>query len=94
MSEKRFLGAYGKTNKILEKGKCDYDLEYAEDVQKVVDLLNSLNDENEQLRQTIKKMKSDEAIRKAYANLNKKEREKHSQGNATYTRKSDLEVMY
>ena len=37
---------------------------------------------------------SDEAIRQAYSDLNRREREKHSQGNATYTRKSDFEVMY
>ena len=33
-----------------------------DDVKYIVDLLNQLNDENEQLRQTIKEMKSDEKL--------------------------------
>ena len=38
---------------------------------------------------------SDEAIKQAYADLNRREREKHSQGNATYTGKINrTEVIY
>lgn len=38
---------------------------------------------------------SDEAIKQAYADLNRREREKHSQGDATYTAKMNLnEVIY
>lgn len=37
---------------------------------------------------------SDEAIKQAYADLNRREREKHSQGNATYTAKNQTEAIY
>lgn len=38
---------------------------------------------------------SDEQIKQAYADLNRREREKHSQGNATYTSKiNPNEVIY
>lgn len=37
---------------------------------------------------------SDEAIKQAYADLNRREREKHSQGNVTYVAKNQNEVFY
>lgn len=38
---------------------------------------------------------SDESIKQAYADLNRREREKHSQGNATYvSKRNQNEVIY
>lgn len=55
--------------------------------------------ENEQLQKQLNKCcrskLSDEAIKQAYADLNRREREKHSQGNATYAVKiNQNEVIY
>lgn len=64
--------------------------------------INTLVKENEQLKEQVqilnkccKHKLSDEAIKQAYADLNRREREKHSQGNATYTAKiNQNEVIY
>ncbi len=100
MSEKRFTYRWGSD--------IDYEQEIFYDNHKpigfveVVGKLNKLYEENEQLKEQVQilnkccKLKlSDEAIKQAYADLNRREREKHSQGNATYTAKiNQNEVIY
>ena len=56
--------------------------------------IRGLEKENEQLKEQVQILNkccrlklSDEAIKQAYADLNRREREKHSQGNAAYTAK-------
>lgn len=64
--------------------------------------LNELYEENEQLKEQVQILNkccrhksSDEYIKQAYADLNRREREKHSQGNATYVVKiNQNEVIY
>lgn len=64
--------------------------------------IQSLKEENEQLKEQVQILNeccrfksSDEAIKQAYADLNCREREKHSQGNVTYTTKiNQNEVIY
>lgn len=74
-----------------------------------VDLLNEeqskireLEEENERLKEQVQILNkccgpklSDKAIKQAYAELNRREIEKHSQGNAAYTAKiNQNEVVY
>ena len=64
--------------------------------------IRGLEKENEQLKEQVQILNkccrlklSDEAIKQAYADLNRREREKHSQGNAAYTAKiNQNEVIY
>ena len=64
--------------------------------------INKLKEENEQLKEQVQILNkccrhksSDEYIKQAYADLNRREREKHSQGNATYIAKiNQNEVIY
>ena len=64
--------------------------------------IKKLEKDNEQLKEQVQILNkccrlklSDEAIKQAYADLNRREREKHSQGNAAYTAKiNQNEVIY
>lgn len=64
--------------------------------------IRGLEKENEQLKEQVQILNkccrlklSDEAIKQAYADLNRREREKHSQGNAAHTAKiNQNEVIY
>ena len=64
------------------------------ELKKKNELISDLKEENEQLKEQVQILNkccrlklSDEAIKQAYADLNRREIEKHSQGNATYTAK-------
>jgi len=69
---------------------------------KQLERINALEKENEQLKEQVQILNkccrlklSDEMIKQAYADLNRREREKHSQGNATYVATMNQnEVMY
>ena len=69
---------------------------------KQLERIKELEKENEQLKEQVQILNkccrlklSDEAIKQAYADLNRREREKHSQGNAAYTAKiNQNEVIY
>lgn len=72
----------------FERKKCEYFNKYNK---KHLDNIQ-LKEENEQLKEQVQILNkccrhksSDEYIKQAYADLNRREREKHSQGNATYT---------
>ena len=74
----------------FERKKCEYFNKYNK---KHLDNIQ-LKEENEQLKEQVQILNkccrhksSDEYIKQAYADLNRREREKHSQGNATYIAK-------
>ena len=82
----------------FERKKCEYFNKYNK---KHLDNIQ-LKEENEQLKEQVQILNkccrhksSDEYIKQAYADLNRREREKHSQGNATYIAKiNQNEVIY
>ena len=82
----------------FERKKCEYFNKYNK---KHLDNIQ-LKEENEQLKEQVQILNkccrhksSDEYIKQAYADLNRREREKHSQGNATYVAKiNQNEVIY
>lgn len=96
---------YGK---LFSEYKEDIELvssllnELADKVDEQQVTINKLKEENEQLKEQVQILNeccrfksSDEAIKQAYADLNRREREKHSQGNVTYTAKiNQNEVIY
>lgn len=78
---------------------------HSKDIEKISEqqaTISDLKDENEQLKEQVQILNkccrhksSDEYIKQAYADLNRRERKKHSQGNATYTAKiNQNEVIY
>ena len=82
----------------FERKKCEYFNKYNK---KHLDNIQ-LKEENKQLKEQVQILNkccrhksSDEYIKQAYADLNRREREKHSQGNATYIAKiNQNEVIY
>lgn len=85
----------------IDELKKDIDI-YKYEEKKHSETARKLYEENEQLKEQVQILNkccrhksSDEYVKQAYADLNRREREKHSQGNATYIAKiNQNEVIY
>lgn len=85
----------------IDELKKDIDI-YKYEEKKHSETARKLYEENEQLKEQVQILNkccrhksSDEYIKQAYADLNRREREKHSQGNATYIAKiNQNELIY